>query len=99
MIFKRQHLLLSISLLLSWNTQADTIGSTALLSANLIPTEESSTAALTIEPLSWWAGMHNPKLQLMLHSDALPTDAAQLKVEITGKDVVFEGIEQTDNPH
>nr|WP_088211285.1 glycoside hydrolase family 13 protein [Shewanella sp. Shew256] len=99
MIFKRQHLLLSISLLLSWNTQADTIGSTALLSANLIPTEESSTAALTIEPLSWWASMHNPKLQLMLHSSALPANAAQLKVEIAGKDVLFEGIEQTDNPH
>lgn len=99
MILKRQHLLLSISLLFSWNTQADTIGSAALLSANLNPTEESSTAPLTIEPLSWWADMHNPKLQLMLHSNALSADAAQLKVEITGQDVVFEGVEQTDNPH
>ncbi|KEK28396.1 alpha amylase catalytic subunit [Shewanella xiamenensis] len=43
--------------------------------------------------------MHNPKLQLMLHSSALPADATQLKVEIAGQDVVFEGIEQTDNPH
>ncbi|QYK07480.1 glycoside hydrolase family 13 protein [Shewanella mangrovisoli] len=59
----------------------------------------SSTASLHLEPLSWWAGMHNPKLQLMLHSSALPANAAQLKVEIAGKDVVFEGIEQTDNPH
>ncbi len=59
----------------------------------------SSTASLHLEPLSWWAGMHNPKLQLMLHSSALPADAAQLKVEIAGKDVVFEGIEQTENPH
>ncbi|MCH7421237.1 glycoside hydrolase family 13 protein [Shewanella xiamenensis] len=59
----------------------------------------SSTASLHLEPLSWWAGMHNPKLQLMLHSSALPSDATQLKVEIAGQDVVFEGIEQTDNPH
>ncbi|MDI5830629.1 glycoside hydrolase family 13 protein [Shewanella xiamenensis] len=59
----------------------------------------SSTASLHLEPLSWWAGMHNPKLQLMLHSDALPADATLLKVEIAGQDVVFEGIEQTDNPH
>ncbi|WP_408733573.1 alpha-amylase family glycosyl hydrolase [Shewanella sp. FJAT-51649] len=43
--------------------------------------------------------MHNPKLQLMLHSSALPANAAQLKVEIAGKDVLFEGIEQADNPH
>ncbi|MCR4533896.1 glycoside hydrolase family 13 protein [Shewanella xiamenensis] len=99
MIFTRRHLLLSISFLISWNTQAGTIDSTALLSANLSASEVNSTAPLTIEPLSWWAGMHNPKLQLMLHSDALPADAAQLKVEIAGKDVVFEGIEQTDNPH
>jgi len=99
MIFTRRHLLLSISFLISWNTQAGTIDSTALLSANLSASEVNSTAPLTIEPLSWWAGMHNPKLQLMLHSSALPADATQLKVEIAGKDVVFKGIEQTDNPH
>lgn len=97
MIFNR-YLACCLSLLLSLNTQADSIHSAALLSANL-PREVSSTVPLTIEPLSWWAGMHNPKLQLMLHSSALPSDATQLKVEIAGQDVVFEGIEQTDNPH
>ncbi|MEL4372920.1 glycoside hydrolase family 13 protein [Shewanella xiamenensis] len=99
MIFTRRHLLLSISFLISWNTQAGTIDSTALLSGNLSASEVNSTAPLTLEPLSWWAGMHNPKLQLMLHSSALPADATLLKVEIAGQDVVFEGIEQTDNPH
>ncbi|MGL6171573.1 MAG: cyclomaltodextrinase N-terminal domain-containing protein, partial [Vibrio sp.] len=97
MIFNR-YLACCLSLLLSLNTQADSIHSAALLSANL-PHEVSSTVPLTIEPLSWWAGMHNPKLQSMLHSSALPADATQLKVEIAGQDVVFEGIEQTDNPH
>lgn len=69
--------------------------STALAVDNSV----TNTESIRIEPLSWWAGMHNPKLQLMLHSNALPAAHTELKVEITGQDVHFVGIEQTDNPH
>lgn len=69
--------------------------STALAVDNSV----TNTESIRIEPLSWWAGMHNPKLQLMLHSNTLPAAHTELKVEITGQDVHFVGIEHTNNPH
>ncbi|QKG96757.1 hypothetical protein HRJ35_12530 [Shewanella oneidensis MR-1] len=39
--------------------------------------------------------MHNPKLQLMLHSNTRLTVNTGLKVEIAGLNVHFVGIEHT----
>ncbi|MEE2030496.1 cyclomaltodextrinase N-terminal domain-containing protein [Shewanella oneidensis] len=65
--------------------------STALAVDNSV----TNTESIHIEPLSWWAGMHNPKLQLMLHSNTRLTVNTGLKVEIAGLNVHFVGIEHT----
>ena len=31
-----------------------------------------------VEPMSWWVGMHNPKLQLLVHGDQIANAAVQL---------------------
>lgn len=94
----KRHLACCLALCFSLNAHAASIDPVPL-SANLGSNGVNSTPSVTIEPLSWWAGMHNPKLQLMLYSHALPANPQDIKVEITGQGVVFEGIEHTDNPH
>lgn len=55
----------------------------------------SLQSPLKIEPISWWAGMHNPRLQLMLHGDKI----GSLKVDIEGDDVTILETKRTDNPN
>ena len=44
--------------------------------------EPNISTDVKLEPAFWWAGMHNPELQLMLYSRELPSLPQQLKVNI-----------------
>ncbi|QYJ80612.1 glycoside hydrolase family 13 protein [Shewanella acanthi] len=68
--------------------------------ANLeISAQLLSPKSVRLEPAFWWAGMHNPKLQLMLHGLSLPNNHQHLKVEVSSSDIKVLGSEDTDNPH
>ncbi|MCL1090970.1 glycoside hydrolase family 13 protein [Shewanella profunda] len=60
---------------------------------------ENLKPEITIEPSSWWAGMQNPELQLMLYSRAFPRESKSLKVNIKGDGISLKKLESTDNPH
>lgn len=48
-----------------------------------------------IEPPHWWVGMHNARLQLMVHGDNI----GQFEPELQRSDVRIESVERTDNPN
>ncbi|MCU8018517.1 glycoside hydrolase family 13 protein [Shewanella sp. SM72] len=61
--------------------------------------EPDISTNVKLEPAFWWAGMHNPELQLMLYSRELPSLPQQIKVDIQGKGITLKSLEHTDNPH
>ncbi|WP_247651539.1 glycoside hydrolase family 13 protein [Shewanella oncorhynchi] len=61
--------------------------------------EPDISTDVKLEPAFWWAGMHNPELQLMLYSRKLPSLPQQIKVDIQGKGITLKSLEHTDNPH
>ncbi|MCS6190652.1 glycoside hydrolase family 13 protein [Shewanella baltica] len=61
--------------------------------------EPNISTDVKLEPAFWWAGMHNPELQLMLYSRELPSLPQQLKVDIQGQGITLKSLEYTDNPH
>ncbi|MCS6173847.1 glycoside hydrolase family 13 protein [Shewanella baltica] len=61
--------------------------------------EPNISTDVKLEPAFWWAGMHNPELQLMLYSRELPSLPQQLKVNIQGHGITLKSLEHTDNPH
>ncbi|MGI2123730.1 glycoside hydrolase family 13 protein [Shewanella baltica] len=61
--------------------------------------EPNISTDVKLEPAFWWAGMHNPELQLMLYSRELPSLPQQLKVNIQGQGITLKSLEHTDNPH
>ncbi|WP_413472071.1 glycoside hydrolase family 13 protein [Shewanella baltica] len=61
--------------------------------------EPKISTDVKLEPAFWWAGMHNPELQLMLYSRELPSLPQQLKVDIQGQGITLKSLEHTDNPH
>nr|MBP7965432.1 cyclomaltodextrinase N-terminal domain-containing protein [Paludibacteraceae bacterium] len=48
-----------------------------------------------IEPLSWWSGMTNTELQIMLHGP----EVAKCEVHFVDDAIVISRIEKTDNPN
>ena len=48
-----------------------------------------------VEPLSWWVGMQDPTLQLMLHGD----DIADHSVTVDYPGVTLKSVTKTDNPN
>ena len=48
-----------------------------------------------VEPMFWWAGMHNPKLQLLVHG----TDIGSLEVKINYPGVRLAEIHKVENPN
>jgi len=49
-----------------------------------------------IEPPFWWAGMKNPRLQVMVHGDSI----SQMHVSVTPfSGVVFESVSKVTNPN
>ncbi|MCA1744780.1 MAG: glycoside hydrolase family 13 protein [Bacteroidales bacterium] len=46
-----------------------------------------------IDPPFWWAGMHNPHLQVMIHGDSI----AQFQVDVNYRGVTLVSTEQTQN--
>ncbi len=48
-----------------------------------------------IEPMFWWAGMKNPKLQLIVHGNKI----AQRNVQLHYSGVKLSGIHKVDNPN
>jgi glycosidase len=48
-----------------------------------------------VEPMSWWVGMHNPKLQLLVHGDQIASSTVQIKYP--GVSVVK--INKVENPN
>jgi glycosidase len=53
-----------------------------LLTLLLVITSINSFAQIAklerVEPMSWWVGMHNPKLQLLVHGNQIATNDVQL---------------------
>ena len=48
-----------------------------------------------VEPMFWWAGMHNPKLQLLVHG----TDIGSLEAKINYPGVRLAEIHKVENPN
>jgi glycosidase len=48
-----------------------------------------------VEPMSWWVGMHNPKLQLLVHGDQI----ASSTVQINYRGVSVVKINKVENPN
>lgn len=48
-----------------------------------------------IEPMNWWVGMHNPKLQLLIHGDQI----AQYEVRINYPGVKLLEVQKVENPN
>ncbi|WP_110833990.1 glycoside hydrolase family 13 protein [Pedobacter nutrimenti] len=48
-----------------------------------------------IEPMSWWVGMHNPKLQLLVHGDQI----ASLQVQLNYPGVTLKEVHKVENPN
>ncbi|MEM6185415.1 glycoside hydrolase family 13 protein [Shewanella vaxholmensis] len=61
--------------------------------------EPNISTDVKLEPAFWWAGMHNPELQLMLYSRDFPSLPQQLKLDIQGEGITLKSLEHTDNPH
>lgn len=59
------------------------------------PLSNNDSSELRFDPLSWWAGMQNPQLQLMVHGDKI----ASKNLSINGDDIKLLGVETTDNPN
>lgn len=56
---------------------------------------KASSLQIRVEPEFWWAGMHNPQLQLMIYADAVSSD----RVNIQGQGIGLSGTTATDNPN
>ncbi|WP_413485046.1 glycoside hydrolase family 13 protein [Shewanella baltica] len=99
MILNLRTLTTSLVIMLSLGASANTAqASSSSLSLPLQGTS-SQPQDLTLEPAFWWAGMHNPELQLMLYSRDFPSLPQQLKVDIQGQGITLKSLEHTDNPH
>lgn len=61
--------------------------------------EPKISTDVKLEPAFWWAGMHNPELQLILYSRDFPSLPQQLKLDIQGEGITLKSLEYTDNPH
>jgi neopullulanase len=61
----------------------------------LTVSNQAWSESIRVEPEFWWAQMHNPQLQLMLHGERL----AELSVTVEGDGMRLLGTEQTDNPN
>lgn len=48
-----------------------------------------------VEPPNWWVGMHNPRVQIMLHGERV----SELTPTLQYAGVTIEGIERTANPN
>lgn len=48
-----------------------------------------------VEPLSWWVGMREPTLQLLVHGDRI----AELQPVLRHEGVTLEGVERVENPN
>ena len=87
MILNLRTLTTSLVIMLSLGASAHTAqASSSSLSLPLQGTS-SQPQDLTLEPAFWWAGMHNPELQLILYSRELPSLPQQLKVDIQGQGI------------
>lgn len=99
MILNLRTLTTSLVIMLSLGASANTAqASSSSLSLPLQGTS-SQPQDLTLEPAFWWAGMHNPELQLILYSRDFPSLPQQLKVDIQGQGITLKSLEHTDNPH
>lgn len=55
----------------------------------------AQTSNLRVEPPSWWAGMNNPNLQLLVYGK----DIANTQVEINYPGVMVKDIQKVENPN
>ncbi|MBU1479554.1 MAG: glycoside hydrolase family 13 protein [Gammaproteobacteria bacterium] len=99
MILNLRTLTTSLVIMLSLGASANTAQASS--SSLSLPLQDTSSQphGLTLEPAFWWAGMHNPELQLMLYSRDFPSLPQQLKLDIQGEGITLKSIEHTDNPH
>jgi len=68
---------------------------TALLIAFLILPAFAAERIERIEPASWWTGMRDGRLQLMVHGEGV----AELEPAIRHPGVTLAGVERTGNPN
>lgn len=92
---------LTTSLMIMLSLCASDSTARASSSSLSLPLQDTSSQphGLTLEPAFWWAGMHNPELQLMLYSRDFPSLPQQLKLDIQGEGITLKSLEHTDNPH
>jgi len=48
-----------------------------------------------VEPPFWWAGMHNPKLQLLIYGENI----AEYTINISDNAIILDSITKTENPN
>lgn len=99
MILNLRTLTTSLVIMLSLGASAHTAQASSSSLSSPLQDTSSQPQDLKLEPAFWWAGMHNPELQLMLYSRELPSLPQQLKVDIQGHGITLKSLEHTDNPH
>ncbi len=77
-----------------WRSCNLAIVGTILCIASALPVH-AATAIRHLEPISWWVGMADPKLQLMVHGDNI--QGAKVSIDYPG--VSITGLHTTDNPN
>lgn len=91
MKFSNLLLALLCSTLLATTCYGHAGDSSLLNSADLA---KASSLQIKVEPEFWWAGMHNPQLQLMIYADGVSLDS----VNIQGQGIELSSTSTTDNP-
>ncbi|MEM6191858.1 glycoside hydrolase family 13 protein [Shewanella scandinavica] len=99
MILNLRTLTTSLMIMLSLCASDSTARASSSSLSSPLQDTSSQPHGLTLEPAFWWAGMHNPELQLMLYSRDFPSLPQQLKVDIQGHGITLKSLEHTDNPH
>jgi len=62
---------------------------------NSADSAKASSLQIKVEPEFWWAGMHNPQLQLMIYGEAISNDS----VNIQGQGIGLNSTKKSDNPN
>ncbi len=92
---KPTHRLVSIFKRLLWLGKISILGCTLAVFSAPSPATAQQNIVKQIEPPSWWIGMRDPKLQLMVHGEQI----AQLTAQIHAPGVSLKSSYHSDNPN
>ena len=66
-----------------------------MLFANAVMAQQQIPALERVEPMNWWVGMHNPKLQLVVHGYKI----ADRSVKMSYPGVTLARVHKVENPN